>query len=234
MHFLLQRTGLISQFGKEERFIHETFREYLAASALARRYRPQDDDAWNYLRRWADKEWREVILFLLGIWSEDALDQGSLDVSEVLHQVSDAEDSGVVFAGTALAEGVRAQPAVEDTIVDRLITITRDLYSVREAGSPGVTPSNNSLPVLEALMGRERATKGLRELGTDPAVPFSVRNSIANMFMSRSRVNEAEQVLATTARYQGTMTHFDAMYTAQLLLELEIAKNPSEDWSYFA
>jgi hypothetical protein len=45
MQFLLQRTGLVSQYGKEERFIHETFREYFAASALARRYTCQDDDA---------------------------------------------------------------------------------------------------------------------------------------------------------------------------------------------
>jgi hypothetical protein len=172
IRFLLQRTGLVSQYGEEERFIHETFREYLAASALARRYQPQDDNAWNYLEQWADKEWREVILFLLGIWSEDALDQGGHDVSEVLHRISESGDSGLVFAGAALAEGVHAQAGIEDAIVDRLINSTRARYSVPDSESLSPNLNDNPLSVLEALTEHERVVKGLQDIGIDSAVSF--------------------------------------------------------------
>jgi len=218
MLFLLQRTGLISQYGKEERFIHETFREYFAASALARRYQPRDDDAWPYLGRWADKEWREIILFLLGMWSEDALDLGSRDVSDILMRISGEAEGGLLFAGAALAEGVRARVAVEDGIVDRLLASAHTLQGVESKS--GRIPSPNPVEVLQALKGRERVVSGLRALGTDSTVPLVMRAEAASALLAHDRASDAESVLRSTARWDGAMWTVEALIIGETLLKV--------------
>ena len=225
MQFLLQRTGLVSSYGKEERFIHETLREYSAASALARRYNPYESDAWNYLRRWPDKEWREVVLFLLGIWSEDVLDEGRRDVSEILQTISEDGEAGLLFAGAALAEGVQAQVAVNDDIVDRLLASAR----VEAHEQPGDRPSVDvsfpikqvpEIDILAALQGNERVVTGLRALGIDSSVPLAARIRTADALLAHGRPSDTVEILRSIADYQDPMIPFEGRGVAIVLGKL--------------
>ncbi len=68
LDLLGRRTGVFMYQGSNAEWIHPTFREYLAAERLS----ASSDDSTDILARWRDPNWRQIILFLLAIWSDNS------------------------------------------------------------------------------------------------------------------------------------------------------------------
>jgi uncharacterized protein (UPF0147 family) len=120
MEALLQRTGVISRRDGEWEFIHHTFLEFLAASALAKQYNPDSVNSVNIVSQWRHEEWREIVVFLLAIWSELGL-----EVTELLQQLW--RSKGFIFAAYVLAEGVTVNAEVDHGIIESVLRHTRRL-----------------------------------------------------------------------------------------------------------
>lgn len=71
-----ERGGLLVRRGDALDFVHPTFREYLAACALLHQPRAKVDEVIR--TRWHDDAWQGVVLFLLGLLSDDGADVGGL------------------------------------------------------------------------------------------------------------------------------------------------------------
>jgi hypothetical protein len=117
-------------------------------------------------------------------------------VSEILRRISEEGEGGPLFAGAALAEGVRAEAFVKKSIMDRLLTSAcalgeehqnSTIYSLRKGENP--------IALLGAMIGRERAVKSLQTLGMDSTVYFPVRFVAAEVLLVHDRFNEVEQVV---------------------------------------
>lgn len=110
---LLNRSALVVPAGADYEFAHETVREYLAARGIVNSgLSPGDAAAREVAQRWRAEEWQQVILFMLGVWSN----RGQ-SVDHLLRLIRDGHPEGAVFAASAIAEGIRVSPAIrEDTI----------------------------------------------------------------------------------------------------------------------
>jgi hypothetical protein len=146
---LLDRSSLLLWEAGTRRFLHDTLREYLVASALARlETEDAEAKARGIVERW--RVGREVVLFLLGIWSKEGR-----DLTELLQGISTDGEDGLRFAGIAVADGARATPELRDSIIDGLV---HDCTSSPE----------QALRVLGRFRGDARATQGVRWMVQDP------------------------------------------------------------------
>jgi hypothetical protein len=176
---LLRRTGLMVQEGEHLGFIHSTFGEYLAAFELAHQYDPRPEN-WARSIRWQAK-WREVTLFLLGIWSSKGH-----DVSEALHYArQNGGNDGLLLSGLALAEGVRVKTDVDLAIINALLDSTRLLGLGQLANNP------NSLDILSKLNGRLEVRSGLVSLANDSGLWFAVREAAVRSLVTLGCIPEA-------------------------------------------
>jgi hypothetical protein len=113
---LLVRSSLVVPRGSGFEFVHATVREYLLATrAFHQGLRPDQPEAADYVQRWRDPAWRQVVLFLLGIWSNRAE-----PVDRVLEAICVESAEGAVFAASAVAEGVRVTDSVLAGIIRAL------------------------------------------------------------------------------------------------------------------
>ena len=120
---LLIRSALVIQVGADYEFIHETVREYLAADGIARSgLSPDDPGAREVAQRWRTESWRQVILLLLGIWSN----RGQ-NIDDLLCLIRDNDPEGTVFAAGVMAEGVQVSPPVHDDTIHALGRFVRSL-----------------------------------------------------------------------------------------------------------
>ncbi len=120
---LLIRCAPISQAGDDYQFIHETVREYFVATSIIRGgLTPDASPAPEVVAYWKRDSWRQVILFLFGIWNE----RGK-SVDGLLRHIIDDRPDGVVFAASAIGEGSHVSPAVRSEIVRALGSLIRTL-----------------------------------------------------------------------------------------------------------
>jgi hypothetical protein len=160
---------------------HPTFREYLTACALARMHQPDSAGAWIILRRWTEDPWKEVVLFLLGIWSRQHY------VHKLVQRISQSgsQKLGLLLAGTALAEGVRVTPAVYSGIVDALLNRAREMNDPFRFES-----HSNALDVLGKLHGNDQTATRLVALARDSGVSIFVRQYTALSLKELGWVNK--------------------------------------------
>jgi hypothetical protein len=120
---LLIRSALVVPIGANYQFIHETVREYLVADGMVRSgLLPGDPGAREVILRWRAEPWRQVILFLLGVWSN----RGE-NIDDLLCLIRDDQPDGTVFAASAMAEGVQTSPSVRDETIRALGSLVRSL-----------------------------------------------------------------------------------------------------------
>lgn len=120
---LLVRSALVVPAGPDYEFIHETVREYLVADATVRSgLTPGEPAAHDLVRRWREAAWRQVILFLLGIWSN----RGQ-DIDDLLGLIRGDGPAGVIFAASVIADGIRVAPAVRDATIGELGSLVRSM-----------------------------------------------------------------------------------------------------------
>lgn len=120
---LLTRSALVVPTVTDYEFLHETIREYLVATGLVRRgLTPSDPHARELVMRWKLNPWRQVVLFLLGIWSN----RGE-NIDDIVCAIRDDLAEGAVFAANAIAEGVNLTPTVRDDTIRILGTYIRSM-----------------------------------------------------------------------------------------------------------
>jgi hypothetical protein len=223
---LLGKTGLVTQgLDGSLTFAHHTLREYLAARSLAGSSGPGTDSASGLVDRWRVEGWREIVLFILAIWSRTGV-----DVSGLVEQVLPVT-GGAVFAGQALAEDIAIADGTKEIIVDQLITLAsqplrnsldpldalRTLGALRDnaraleglarlAGAPGGDPVGRLLAA-EALIragSREAAEEALVALASDPAGSSMFVAETATRLDSMGLRAEAIDILTTIAAHPAT------------------------------
>ena len=173
---LLQRTGVVILHGNDSSFIHETFREYLAASALAQTYSPDNAEALPLVTRWRDDRWREVLLFLLGIWARGEF--GPQAVTALVRQLWERRNRDVPpeeiialldFLLSMRSNGIRLEAAAIAAIAEEAAPTLMALTRARAEDFDKPTPTASTLgrrfgpmsvpqqaAVLLLLFGREQ------------------------------------------------------------------------------
>lgn len=181
-----QRSGVFARRGDTYDFIHPTFREYLAAPALVRECEQDLEQIWRRaVSRWADENWREVTLFVLGILSD-----AGKDVTVLIKRIRRAGKYGSYFAGAALAEQVRVEPSLSNGIIDSLLS------SVRKMKRWDLRP----VSILGELRGYPRAADGLLALARDEQVEAWVRVKAADALGRLGQADKAIPILLALAR----------------------------------
>jgi NACHT domain len=180
---LLDRSSLLIWEGARRRFLHDTLREYLTASALARlEVEDAEEKAWELFKRWWQPGAREIVLFLLGIWSRDGR-----DLTELLQGISTAGTDELLFVGTAVAQGARVTPQLGDSLIDRLVDL-----STRTDGT--------GLGVLGMFRGDPRVIHAVRGMTEDPQASHSLRLYAARTLGKLGLSDEGAAGLSRLAR----------------------------------
>jgi hypothetical protein len=202
-----ERGGLLVRRGDALDFIHPTFREYLAACALRHQSWAEVDEVIR--TRWADDAWREVMLFLLGLLS----DEGK-DVSGLVQDILDSGEEGLYFAAACLAEQVTVDEKLSDRIVDDLLSAARS----------GKRSPYGEVTALGGLQGNERAVAALLALACDEEVIEWVHVEAAVTLGKLDLAEEAAAILLALARDRGVYVRV-RMEAARALGELGCAKD---------
>jgi len=197
MEILLRRTGLLSWRSDEQVFIHSTFREYFAASALARLCDPGDEEADTIIGRWFEENWRGVALFLIGIWSS-----AGNDVTGVMRNILLSGDrDALLFVGIALSEGANVTAELDDSIIRMLLDSSRRLTYHELLRSPNV------LDILGRLRGRESIVIGLESIANTSLVHAEVRYKSAECLFRLGCVEPAAEGWLAIARDSRSYLH---------------------------
>lgn len=117
--FLGSHSGVFVRKEQEFEWLHPTFREFLAAEAIARE--EVDIDLSEALARSADPAWRQIALFLLSIVSEKTSAQ------HLLEQLLASRPDSRELVGVAIAEGVDVAPAFAAEQTQRLADSLKEM-----------------------------------------------------------------------------------------------------------
>jgi tetratricopeptide (TPR) repeat protein len=180
--FLIE-SGLVTERGGAHAFLHDTFEEYLAAASIARKHEPHDQPSLAFMARWHDPRWREILLFLLGKWSE----RGN-DLSDLLSSVGRTTPA-VSFIGTAIAEGVVVSPAFGAAIEETLLQLSRITSNAAVANG------------LRGLARRPSVRERLATLASDATVSPDKRISLCQLLVAigeRGPARDALRAIAST------------------------------------
>lgn len=171
VELLLRRTGLVTSYVGELAFVHETFREYLAARDVTSTLRIDSEEARRFVEGWSGSQ-RDVVLFALGIWADKARPE---DLTKLLGNIwhpGIPKGRGMqgewlhrqrqLFAGTAVAEDLPVGSAYRDAIVSALVELAAT-YGSYAADEPG-TVAEEAVRVLARL----RRADELEAIATDP------------------------------------------------------------------
>jgi energy-coupling factor transporter ATP-binding protein EcfA2 len=175
-----QRTGLVIRRGETVEFTHSTFREFLAASALARAYgnAPDLNGLWAELEPYLlDSTWAEVVVLTV------ALLRPGRATSLVRRLATDTRDKGwqrpLFLAASVLAEGTKVSDAVHKRVVDGLLHLARTrhrngllrpdwkLQPSFEFGRRYGANAQDALRALSKLKGDDYASRGLLTLARE-------------------------------------------------------------------
>lgn len=164
VEILLQRTGLVVTHGTDTTFIHHTFQEFLAASALARRHKTHGTQEWDIVKECLSPDLQDTLMFLLGIWNE-----AGHNVTEIVHRIWTSPK--FMLAAAAIADGVKVDSEVENGVVASVITHTLRLKEDRSHYSERKYPS---LDLLSKLCRREDVKRVLLSLARKHPLPHGL------------------------------------------------------------
>lgn len=207
-------------------WLHPTFREFLAAEAVA-----ENGDAQaisDILDRFTEDAWRQVVLFLIAILSE----RKSV-VRELRHIKPQSHPLGLAFVGVAIAEGADVPKEFTTEVVqdlcaevlananhgycERLLTSGDGGSRARSALLPFIKASEHSQSIGAIIRGLTdlafkyggagssavhdlfelQALDALVLIAGDPSAPLTLRAEIAERLCSSSRSNTGTNELRT-------------------------------------
>jgi hypothetical protein len=185
-----QRTGLVVQRGATYDFIHPAFREYLAAAAIVRACKDDQECIWQRaISRWQDEHWREAALVALGILSAEGT-----DVTHLLKRTPwQSEAEALYFVGAALGEQVKVSPNFANGVVEVLLDVARRM------GYYDIFRRPNALTVLAELRAYPATVDGLLALARDERADAWLRTEAAKALRERNRLDEAASILRALA-----------------------------------
>ena len=178
-----RRSGMLVRRDDLYEIFHQTFREFLAASAVASAWAPGTPEANAYVDRWTEFDWFEVVLFLFGVW-----DDGHKNATRTLEHVLESKE-GLRLAGAVLAEGVRVDAAMDARIVEALLGAVRHDWIDRH-------DRFNPFRVLGRLADRPRVGAGLRALALDDGLDEDRRVAVLGALRSVGDLEHADTIVA--------------------------------------
>lgn len=189
---LMLRTGLIIRRAGREDFSHSTLREFAAASALAMRLTPSDQRIWHAIETIGGvNEAREVILFMLSIWS----DQGT-NVSAVVEALAKEGEEGLQVAGAALVDDVEVDLATKSAVIDDLLAEVQQL----ENGYASVLAPYSPLRLLGDIRSGNGISQRLERIAQESEVGSLVLVGIGLALESQGSTGSAVALLSRVAR----------------------------------
>lgn len=205
---LLTRSSLVVPRGEDYEFLHETVREYLVATRASREaLRPGQAEASRLLLRWQDPSWRQVVLFLLGIWNS----KGE-SVDNILDGIRTESAEGPVFAASAVTEGVRVSRSI-------LSNIIQDLGQYTRSHSWGQVLFSDPNPfIILVSLADELCTHELLRTATNSGTEPAVRAYAAEMLGRLDPTPETLKVLISLTLEVGyvVVSHGAALALARL------------------
>ena len=133
-----RRSGVLQSVGTECEWLHRSFCEFLAGEFIACNA-PESSAAAQACAKWYAHEWREVVLFALGVWS----DRGH-DMTAILQRLIDnagptaaalagtppwtacLPEMSIVFAARAAGEGVTVERTFRERLLEELFRRARE------------------------------------------------------------------------------------------------------------
>ncbi len=133
-----RRSGVLQSTGTECEWLHRSFCEFLAGEFIACNA-PESSAAVEACAKWYAHEWREVILFALGVWS----DHGHDLTAPLQRLIDDAgptaaalagtppwsarlPEMSVVFAAQAIGEGATVERTLRERLLEELFRKARE------------------------------------------------------------------------------------------------------------
>jgi tetratricopeptide (TPR) repeat protein len=154
-------SGILAIRGETLEWQHRSFREYLAARALAATMAPSDPRAWRIVARWSEETWRQVVLFLFTLWQERD------GVSRLLSRLSHQSTEALQLAVEAIADGAPAVVEVENTLVRRVAGQTRSA-TMNASCATLLFKAPPPIRILGKLRAREEIANELVRLAVHP------------------------------------------------------------------
>jgi len=158
LEVMARRSGVFTRRGDTYGFVHPTFREHLAATAIVREFGAEPEQIWERaVSHWAQDNWRAVALFVLSLLNDQ--NQDIADVTVFVERID--LTIGLHFVADVLAERIRVEDRLSNAVIDELIAIARRVSGWYVAIEP------NAVTLLGRLGDYPRAVKGLLVLARD-------------------------------------------------------------------
>ncbi|MFD0341788.1 NACHT domain-containing protein [Streptomyces sp. NPDC127117] len=218
----LMFTGLVTQFGQELRFPHQTIQEYLAGCAIADRLTPKDPEALRTVRQAIAAEQPNIVLFISARWHERGM-----PLEEFLRTVVDGGGwRDLLLCATVLSDGLVINEDMAARFTRAVIKlhgrpvsvgdldpkeVLSRLYAVLDPAGVASVVRNPAVPHLaraEALehfvrRGSEPAASLAAELADEPDLPAGLRVSAAKLLADAGDPAGARLRLTELARAPG-------------------------------
>jgi hypothetical protein len=166
--FLRVRSGIFWTSAHEFEWLHPTFREFLAAEAIydkLKNRRLHERGLNEVLRRFSDVSWRQVVLFLIAILSEDRL------VIRELRFLKDLDHPfGLAFVGVAISEGANVDMPFTEEAIQNLCDVIRANakgWFLERALTEKFTEASQLLSALLPFMGVPELSQHANKLKQD-------------------------------------------------------------------
>ncbi len=188
-------SGVLVRRGARYEFLHQTFREYLAARALAEEHGADTEELWAVLEpHLLEDDWAEVISLTLAHLKD------ATQLVKRLLTVNAKDKAGqrpLFRAAAALADGAAVAEAVKRQVIDSLACLarTRDLWKWRERAS-----ADAALEALSRMGGETYAAEALLTLAQDTKMDARKRVEAAKALDRLGRAERAADILSTLAR----------------------------------
>ncbi len=190
-----QRSGVLVQRGRRYEFLHPTFREYLAARALAEEYGSDPAALWEVLEpHLLEEDWAEVIPLTLA-----HLEEATPLVERLLEANAEDEDQQRLLfrAAMALADGADVAEAVKRRVIDGLAHLVRTRGWLEGASRAS---ASKALAALGRMEGEGYAAEVLLTLARDKTIYTPVRITVAKALSKVGSIQEASKILLALAQ----------------------------------
>lgn len=218
LRVMARRSGVFSRRGDAYDFVHPTFREHLAATAIVHEFGAEPEQIWERaLSHWAQENWREVALFVLSLLNDQ--NQDIADITAFVERID--LKIGLHFVADVLAERIRVEDRLSNIVIDEL-TATACRMSGWYA-----TIEPNAVTLLGRLGDYPHAVKSLLALARDESnkVNDQVREQATEAL---GRLGRADDLLVLACDRE--LDERVREHAAEALSELERADEATQAW----
>jgi thioredoxin-like negative regulator of GroEL/energy-coupling factor transporter ATP-binding protein EcfA2 len=182
---MAQHSGFFVRRARNYDFVHPTFREFLAAAAVVYACKQDLECVWTRgASHWQDDDWREVVLFILGILSDEGL-----ALTTMLQSILDTDQDGLYFVVESLAEGIVVNEVLKARLVDSLVDAARQMSLQELRWKP------NAVSALNELRGDEAAIQAMVTLARDEEIDEVIRLASIDALRKQRQTGELSKMV---------------------------------------